>query len=353
MSTAKQHSAVKQHPVVDQRTDRSGAAFVKIAKRLDDQDLAEAAMNTLFSMERPEPLDKTASFPTDTPEDTILSRIYFEGQREKIAADLAGRIDERLRTFEILHGVSVNAAMRPLEKKAAAIPMIHELLPQCKVACESELVQAGKDFSSGYRQLSGRDRVAFAQNFLKVASEMGADIPDEVRLYTGVHVVPREDMAEQILLRKVAMDRMGEDSSGYAVLASELRSCDMTAFSRDDLMKLAGAVCLADEACGLERGRFSRSIPDAWHSVMRLKTAGELASEAKMAADDGRKAGDVARAMDKSDIIGRFGPGVLEEVEDGDGRIDTERLAELLELFGGARPTETEETERERNGDAQ
>ena len=109
--------------------------------------------------------------------------------------------------------------------------MIHELLPQCKVACESELVQAGKDFSSGYRQLSGRDRVAFAQNFLKVASEMGADIPDEVRLYTGVHVVPREDMAEQILLRKVAMDRMGEDSSGYAVLASELHSCDMTAFS--------------------------------------------------------------------------------------------------------------------------
>lgn len=352
MSTAKQHSAVKQHPVVDQRTDRSGAAFVKIAKRLDDQDLAEAAMNTLFSMERPEPLDKTASFPTDTPEDTILSRIYFEGQREKIAADLAGRIDERLRTFEILHGVSVNAAMRPLEKKAA-VPVIHELLPQCKVACESELVQAGKDFSTGYRQLSGRDRVAFAQNFLKVASEMGADVPDEVRLYTGVHVVPREDMAEQILLRKVAMDRMGEDSSGYAVLASELRSCDVTAFSRDDLMKLAGAVCLADEACGLERGRFSRSIPDAWHSVMRLKTAGELASEAKMAADDGRKAGDVARAMDKSDIIGRFGPGALEEVEDGDGRIDTERLAELLELFGGARPTETEETERERNGDAQ
>ena len=243
--------------------------------------------------------------------------------------------------------------MRPLEKKAAAVPVIHELLPQCKVACESELVQAGKDFSTGYRQLSGRDRVAFAQNFLKVASEMGADVPDEVRLYTGVHVVPREDMAEQILLRKVAMDRMGEDSSGYAVLASELRSCDVTAFSRDDLMKLAGAVCLADEACGLERGRFSRSIPDAWHSVMRLKTAGELASEAKMAADDGRKAGDVARAMDKSDIIGRFGPGALEEVEDGDGRIDTERLAELLELFGGARPTETEETERERNGDAQ
>ena len=93
MSTAKQHFAVKQHPIVDQRTDRSGAAFVKIAKRLDDQDLAEAAMNTLFSMERPEPLDKTASFPTDTPEDTILSRIYFEGQREKIAADLAGKLE--------------------------------------------------------------------------------------------------------------------------------------------------------------------------------------------------------------------------------------------------------------------
>ena len=62
-------SASHKHPetgISDQRTDRSGAVLVKIAKRMDDQELAEAAMNTFFSMEKKERC-KTASFPTETP----------------------------------------------------------------------------------------------------------------------------------------------------------------------------------------------------------------------------------------------------------------------------------------------
>nr|DAR55086.1 MAG TPA: hypothetical protein [Caudoviricetes sp.] len=350
-------SASHKHPetgISDQRTDRSGAVLVKIAKRMDDQELAEAAMNTFFSMEKKERC-KTASFPTETPEDTILSRIYFEGQREKFAADEAAELDNKLKTFEILHGISVNVSMRPLEKKAAAEPAVYELLPNCKVACENELVQAGKDFSAGYRQLSGKDRELFAKNFLKAASEMGmcAEIPDEIKLYSGVHVMPREDMAEQIQLRKVAMERMGEDATGYEVLATQLRSCDVTTFSKDDLLKLAEAISFADEACGLEKSRSGRTIPDAWHSVLRLKTAEELEKETKLADDAGRNARDVAQAMSKSEIIGRFGPGALEEVEDDAGKIDTERLAGLIELFGGARQTEAEETSGGRGANVQ
>lgn len=328
--------------VSDQRTDRSGAVLIKIAKRMTDQDLAESAMNLLFSMDREISLHKTASFPTDTPEDTLLSRIYFEGQREKFAADKAAEIDSRLRTFEILHGVHVDASMRPLEKKASGESVCFELLPQCKIACVNDLVQAGRDFSSGYRGLTGLERVTFAENFVKAADALGADVPEEIKLYAGVHVAPREDMAEQILLRKVAMDRMGEDSSGYAVLAVQLRQCDVNSFSREDLMKLASAVSFADDASDLECGKLGKTIPDAWHSVLRVKTAEELRTEAKCAADKARTAEETASAMDKADIIGRFGPGVLDEVEDADGKIDTARLAALIELFGGDKQDETE-----------
>lgn len=182
---------------------------------------------------------------------------------------------------------------------------------------------------------------------------MCAEIPDEIKLYSGVHVMPREDMAEQIQLRKVAMERMGEDATGYEVLATQLRSCDVTTFSKDDLLKLAEAISFADEACGLEKSRSGRTIPDAWHSVLRLKTAEELEKETKLADDAGRNARDVAQAMSKSEIIGRFGPGALEEVEDDAGKIDTERLAGLIELFGGARQTEAEETSGERGANVQ
>ena len=311
--------------VSDQRTDRSGAVLVKIAKRMNDQDLAESAMNLLFSMDRKAPLDKTASFPTYTPEDTLLSRIYFEGQREKFAADMAAEIDSRLRTFEILHGVEADVSMRPLEKKTSGEQKCFELLPQCKVACVNDLVQAGRDFSSGYRGLASHERVTFAENF-----------------------VPRPDMAEQILLRKVAMDRMGEDSSGYAVLATQLRQCDLNSFSREELRKLASAISFADEACDLEGGKLGKTIPDAWHSVMRVKTAEEVMAEAKCAGDRARTAEEVASSMGKADVIGRFGPGVLEELEDADGNIDTSRLAELIELFGGAKQDIDTEPEPER-----
>lgn len=334
--------------VSDQRTDRSGAVLVKIAKRMNDQNLAESAMNLLFSMDRKAPLDKTASFPTDTPEDTLLSRIYFEGQREKFAADMAAKIDSRLRTFEILHGVEADVSMRPLEKKASGEQKCFELLPQCKVACVNDLVQAGRDFSSGYRGLASHERVTFAENFVKVAFDMGADVPEEIKLYAGVDVVPRPDMAEQILLRKVAMDRMGEDSSGYAVLATQLRQCDVNSFSREELRKLASAISFADEACDLEGGKLGKTIPDAWHSVMRVKTAEEVMAEAKCAGDRARTAEEVASSMGKADVIGRFGPGVLEELEDADGNIDTSRLAELIELFGGAKQDIDTEPEPER-----
>ena len=146
---------------------------------------------------------------------------------------------------------------------------------------------------------------------------------------------------------------MGEDATGYEVLATQLRNCDVTTFSRDDLLKLAEAISFADEACGLEKSRSGRTIPDAWHSVLRLKTAEELEAETKLADDAGCNARDVAQAMSKSDIIGRFGPGALEEVEDDAGKIDTERLAGLIELFGGARQTEAEETSGERGTNVQ
>ena len=82
-----------------------------------------------------------------------------------------------------------------------------------------------------------------------------------------------------------------------------------------------------------------------WRTFQLVST---VMAEAKCAGDRARTAEEVASSMGKADVIGRFGPGVLEELEDADGNIDTSRLAELIELFGGAKQDIDTEPEPER-----
>jgi hypothetical protein len=306
-------------PVVDQYTDRSGAMLVKIASRMADRGLAAMALDTLFKMDRP--LRKQASFPVDSVRDVFLSRIYFEAQREKIAADLAEDINSRLEVRESLYGLPGKITFMPGQHTKEAAQAV-ELLPLCKIASAEELFQAGQDFSREYENLASADRVAFAKNFVKVAGEYGVELPDAVKLYAAIDVAGRPDAAESVLLRKIAMERQGRGAGGYDILYDNIRGLDIAALPVEELCKLAEAIDSADTAYGLRDSGHGSTIPDAWHSVFQVKKA-EVSETAQDAA-----------GMTKADIISRYGEGILEAVEDADGNIDRERLARIVTSLG-------------------
>ncbi len=301
--------------IEDQNTDRSGAVLTKIASRLRDRKLASLALDTLFDHERE--FAKEASFPTNSAKDVFLSRIYFEGQREKLAADEAKALDERLATYEALYGLQTKVAFgtASLNKTAGEI---HELLPNCKIASKEELVQAGNDFSAQFSRLELAERRSFAENFVKAAQEFAVEAPSEVNLHAGVGVEANPALPEHLLMRKLALDRRGKNSSAYELLHRKLAELNSATYSLDELAKLAEALEEADLAYAVRKSGPGKNIPDAWHSVFQVKQAEDAQDKTP------------AESLSKADIVSRYGEGILEEVENDTGEIDQPRLKKLL-----------------------
>lgn len=318
----------------DQYTDKSGATLVKIASRMKDKGLAKLALDTLFKMERSG--GNHDLFPSDTPKDAFLSRVYFEGQREKIASEKASEIDNRLSIREELYNLPGKVVFR--KEAAPSEPETAELLPNVKIASKEELIKAGSDFSAQFEKLSAKDRKTFANNFVKIANALSCEIPDEVCLYTNMDTAINPDLVENVHLRKIAMERRQNNAAGYDVLYESLRNSDINTFSNADLQKLASAIELADEANNLRETGHGRTIPDAWHSVFIVKKA-EASKQSEAEVEN----------MTKADIISRFGSGILEEIEDANGDIDRTRLSEIIKEFGGI-DSKTTPSEEDANG---
>ena len=309
-------------PIIDQRTDRSGAFIVKLASRLTNQKLAGSLVDLFFSPERQ--TVKTASeFPVGCADDVRLSRLYFEGQREKLAAAEAEAFDKKISVHEVLYGLTNEVEFKPATVKVAAETA--ELLPMVKVANSEELLQAGSDFSRDFQNLSFENRVTFSLNFVKCAELNDVDIPEDVKIYACRDVVPNKHLSEYLHLRKVACDRMGQDGSAYVQLAEALTGAEL---STEELQKIACAVFEADVEHGFTDRRWDRRIPDAWHSVCACEKKAEELPER------------VEETMDKADIVARFGDGALDAVEMEDGTVDQQKLRNLIAMFRKENPKE-------------
>lgn len=306
--------------VFDQYTDKSGAALIKIAGRLNDKKLAKLAIDTLFAMDRL-PADET-SFPAATARDTFLSRIYFEGQRDKIEKTAAVDIEKRLEVAEALHSVANKVRFKKTAQEAEPQATV-ALLPMCKIASKAELVQAGKDFCKDFEKLSSADRRIFSRNFVKTAKLSGIEIPDAIKIYACEHVEARKDLAEQVLLRKTAMEGSRGEDCGFGALYDKLRQIDPVDLKMPDLYKIARLLDTADNFYGIREKGPGKTIPDAWHSVFQVKQA-EIATPAVS-----------VESMTKAEIISRFGEGALEEVENDEGEIDRGKLRNLVQAIGG------------------
>lgn len=309
--------------IADQNTDRSGAALVKIACRLNDQEVAEAALGTLFSMDRE--FSKTAEFPVDSPENVFLSRIYLEGQKDIIPQEKYAELDNRIGIYEALYGLDYDTSFAEMEKVADEERF--DLLPGISVGSAEEVVQYGNDFSNNYNNLSYSDRLDFSENFCKVAELVDADIPEDVAIYAGYDIDIRPDVAEQMHFRKLACERAGKDGSLYEQLGSMLEGLDRGSASPEEMYKLACLVHAEDARNGFTDVSYDKRLPDAWHAVL-CKHAEEDGSGSEESNDKPKD------EMTKSDIVARFGDQALDEVENPDGTVNQKRLHQIMMLFG-------------------
>lgn len=309
--------------IEDQYTDRSGSVLVKIASKLENLDDAKSVVDMLYGMEgRLDKLASKASFNCDTLEDTVLSRVYFEGQKHLMKEAEAKAIDDRIAVREALYGIQAPAFApeAPVEKKASV-----ELLPGVSVSTPEELEKIGADFEANYRQLSYDDRKSFANAFAKVAT----NIPASVKLYACQDVCLRPDAAEQLHFRKVACDHAGKDGSAYMKLAELLADYDSASATKEELAKLAETVHTLDKQFGLDGVAYDKRLPDAWHAMLKVA-----------ANNDSSLSADPKPPLDRSDIIARYGEAALDEVENPDGTINQARLKEIMSLFGEDDPSE-------------
>lgn len=314
----------------DQRSDVSRRVLVAIARRLADPAVAEELLKTAAAM-RPEreaavyAWPERNTFPLDSAEDVLLSRAYFEAQREGLEQQTAARIEERLAAHEILRGRSPNMAFKERKKTAAEAAL--ELLPGIHVAGAEELRQAGEDFKTHHLRLDYDERRAFARNYVKRAQTLLVDdLPQEVRIYAGLsRVRPPEALRKHLELRKAAALRRGKDGTAYEKLAQSLEETQPELVSPEEWGALAATIHTLDMEHGVTDGRNARRLPDACRVVFTGENPVDPACET---------AAPPEAAPDKQELVRRFGEGVLEDVERPDGGLDVRRIAEIMRLFG-------------------
>lgn len=323
----------------DQRSDTSRAVIIKLASHLCNQNLADEAVRIALSDDQPHGRGKVVyasesrkMFPLGSAEDVLLSRVYFTGQREKLAEKEAAAIDDRIAAYETLYGLDMDCTLKPAVKVAAEEPQSAQLLEGFSVSGEEELVKSGEAFSQHYLQLNIDDRLDFSKEYVKTASEWGVSdkVPDVIAAYAGEAACDPQLLKQQLVFRKAAALRTGTPGTEYAKLAELLEDVDLASASQEEKMNLAEAIHGLDTQYGFTKRAYDRRMPDAYRIVFNTikKAEEDAASPSDKAADKSPS------EMTKADIIARFGDGALEELESENGDIDYGRLTQIISLFG-------------------
>lgn len=316
--------------LLDQRTDVSRAFLVKTASRLHDKDLASELLKIAEECGNDTSCyacEDGMLFPVDSREQTMLSRVYFNGQRGMFTKEAAEEIDRTLSVYEKLYDIDNDFTLAGLRKTASEER--HELLPGYNVRGKGGIQRAGREFMEKQAKMSIQDRVEFSSNFMKCASDNGVDIPESIKQYGGGYGCDYERLQSALRLRKIAAKRAGKDSAPFEKFASEIKSSFVKTASYEDLASIAGSIQKLDEAFGFDSPWYDSRMPNAWQAVFN-KTAEEA-----FAGKDEEKAKS-PESMTKADVVARFGEDALDEIENENGEIDYAKLKEVIKLFGGS-----------------
>ncbi|KAH0475527.1 MAG: LOW QUALITY PROTEIN: hypothetical protein KVP17_002618 [Porospora cf. gigantea B] len=201
--------------------------------------------------------------------------------------------------------------------------LLHLFIAYClsiiSVASCADLSAAGDLFSRDHKNLSVADRVVFAKNFIKAASEFESseDYPQEIAKYASVLDTDATSLAGMLDLRAAAARNAGQSPEPYEKIAALV--LDTTPeLAQPDLEKLASLINHVDQKYGFDSPYHERRMLSAWDIVFQEKVAVEE--------DQG--------VSDKEDIVARFGVDALEAVELPDGTVDFDKLDRVTSIYG-------------------
>lgn len=317
--------------IVDQQTDRSQAVLVaamadlkfsKLAELLTDTAPEEYSLTKVASHQFAWP--EARMFPVGSQDSVVRSQLYFNHQRAQIPADVVTKIAATLDTYLDLHSVP-QSVFECKEPEAAIVKEGSYLVPSlglCKVASVQDLNNAEALFEREHLNLNLRERVEFAQNFVKQASALGAPLTSGViAKYAGVLDTCMHSVSEMLHVRSGASARAGKDGTQFLKLAESLKAFAGVPVPREELQKLADLIYTMDISVGLDAPKYDRHLPDAFKTVFcKTATAQDIEAE-----------GPDLQHLDKAKIIARYGEDALEAVEDKDGEIDDAKLKQIID----------------------
>ncbi len=336
-----------RYDIIDQQTDRSQKTLYSALEKYASADTIKSVCLEGYDAGELTKLagDEFAfpefrAFPVNTMESTILSKIYFDYQKDegfhnKLAAYIP-RVEDRIASFLNLFNVPASI----LEKKASDSEKdgleksAEEFSPQylvpskklCKVANKMDLHIAAKLFDNHFDQLDIPTRIEFSQNYVKISSEIKySNFSTNIAKYAAELDTNLSNTKRYLELRAAAAHRSNLVKAGeeYIKLAKQLDGVDFDETTKEELQKLAELIYSIDKDYGFEN---SKKMPCAY-TVVFNKLADNDPAMAMSAQDN-----IAAKTMSKADIIGRYGVAALSNVENEDGTINPERVAELNKL---------------------
>lgn len=327
-------------PVIDQQSDTSFKLFYKIAERIEHDLLLQTLETVEIDFDEFSKLASTefadtvnSMFPINTRENTVLSKLYFDIQRDQLVDKLAEDISDRLSTFLELHSIPESIftyKSDPEEKLASSskkdFPPTY-LLPEhhlCKIADSEDLTNAEVLFDLELNKLPISDRIQFSQNFMKVARTL--DVPVTSHNIAKYACVLDTDLAStsHFLEARAALARNTGQSDAEFLKLADLLSKSEVDEEKKVIKKLADTILELDMQYGFDHPRYDNRIPDAYSSVYN--------KEAEDVLSGGGDASPKLEDLSEAEIASRYGVDTLEDARDENGEIDFSVLREILDV---------------------
>lgn len=309
-----------------------------LSKLTERPDLQELIVNmTVVDDLSNVPSDKFAypelrKFPVDTMNNTLLSKVYFDLQKDEIPLSIRKNISDKLDAYIHLHAIPFDLFTRGYSAvKTASDPEItHTLLPDqglFKIACAEDLTIAGDIFEEQYAALKLPVRVEFSRNFIKAARDYNLEsYPAAVTKYAsvvGINYAATEKLLEH---RAAAAKRVGRTGNEYRELCTVIKEASDSGLdlSSDELTKLAEMVHSLDQKNKLTKF-YGKTISDPYTVVFTGTNEAGKKQQSKTASS-------TYSDWTCKDIEKAFGKEAVEAFTDEDGKIDFVRLGHFINV---------------------
>jgi len=322
--------------IVDQQSDTSRKFLYEAVGRFTDTDFAGqvkkiAQTQTDFKKVASERYawPDARRYPVDSMENTVMSKVYFDAQRDQMLDKTADEIGSRIRTFLNLYDIPEEGFVWDQVKTAEVTFEPRYLVPGlklCKVAGAGSLKASAELFEADYRNLKIAQRVEFAQNYVAAARELKLhDFPEPIAKYASMMDSDMDYTRRMLELRASAARRRGNDGGAYEKLASKLEDITEPP-NAAELTKLAECIHQLDVHNGFDSRKYRNKLPSPYEVVFN-KAASYI--------DEDLGAGPDIDTMTKADVVAQFGEEALDAVEDEDGDLNREKLKNLMARQGG------------------